>query len=101
LSSFGQGPVFESDTTKDDDNDVVPVVPTVSHWSSLYAQVWHHLRLACTVKLHHHRQHLAQFPLVMQQAIVCSKVLYVGGMFLCYFLTSLQSYVHAHLQDVK
>jgi len=65
LSSFGQAPVSESDMPEDDGgDDVVPVVPTVSHWSSLYAQVWHHLRLACTVKLHHHRQHLAQFPLL-------------------------------------
>ncbi|DBB09064.1 hypothetical protein WJX82_011672 [Trebouxia sp. C0006] len=38
LSSFGQGPVSESDVTQGDDADVVPVVPTVSHWSSLYSQ---------------------------------------------------------------
>ena len=64
LSSFGQGPVSESDVTQGDDADVVPVVPTVSHWSSLYSQVWHYLCLACTVRLHHHKQRLAQFLLL-------------------------------------
>ena len=61
LSSFGQGPVADNDMTEGDLGDIVPVVPTVSHWSSLYSQVWHCLCLACTVQLHHYRQHLAQF----------------------------------------
>ncbi|KAL0023057.1 hypothetical protein WJX79_006243 [Trebouxia sp. C0005] len=38
LSSFGQGAVSESDVPQGDAGDVVPVVPTVSHWSSLYSQ---------------------------------------------------------------
>jgi len=64
LSSFGQASVSESDMTEANDGDVVPVVPTVSHWSTLYSQVWPYLCLACTVKSHHYRQHLEQFLLL-------------------------------------